>query len=68
MVRELLAPSYYNTLQDASDWWNHVNYSDDWQNRIYHLLAALYAFVAAIALVISSPIFSKQLCLYVCYV
>lgn len=55
MVRELLVPSvttsYYNTLQDASDWWNHVNYSDDWQNRIYHLLAALYAFVAAIALI-----------------
>lgn len=55
MVRELLAPSvttsYYNTLQDASDWWHHVNYSDDWQNRIYHLLAALYAFVAAIALI-----------------
>ncbi|KAL1807590.1 hypothetical protein ACET3Z_024580 [Daucus carota] len=55
MVRGILWPSvttsYYGTLQDASNWWNHVNYSDAWQNRIYHLLAALYAFVAAIALV-----------------
>ncbi|PON60911.1 Tobamovirus multiplication protein [Trema orientale] len=38
-------------LTEASNWWNDVNRSPLWQDRIFHLLTALYAAVAAIALV-----------------
>jgi hypothetical protein len=35
----------------AVDWWRDVNESPVWQDRIFHVLAALYGFVSAIALV-----------------
>lgn len=38
-------------LTDASSWWNDVNESPVWQDRIFHILAALYGFVAAVALI-----------------
>ncbi|XP_042062701.1 tobamovirus multiplication protein 3-like [Salvia splendens] len=38
-------------LNDAVNWWDTVNKSVVWQDRIFHLLAALYGFVTAIALV-----------------
>ncbi|KAK6252078.1 hypothetical protein QUC31_013798 [Theobroma cacao] len=38
-------------LKDASDWWRDVNDSPLWQDRIFHILAALYGLVAAVALV-----------------
>lgn len=44
-------------LTEASNWWNDVNKSPLWQDRIFHLLTALYAVVAAIALV-RTPSFS----------
>ncbi|CAL0306058.1 unnamed protein product [Lupinus luteus] len=36
---------------EFSNWWHHINDSPFWQDRIFHLLAALYAVVAVIALV-----------------
>ncbi|XP_019191432.1 PREDICTED: tobamovirus multiplication protein 3 [Ipomoea nil] len=38
-------------LTDARSWWDHVNDSPLWQDRIFHVLAILYGFVAAVALV-----------------
>ncbi|XP_041013379.1 tobamovirus multiplication protein 3 [Juglans microcarpa x Juglans regia] len=38
-------------LQDASNWWERINRSPVWQDRIFHVLAALYGVVAAVALV-----------------
>ncbi|KAG6425587.1 hypothetical protein SASPL_116028 [Salvia splendens] len=38
-------------LQDAVNWWDTVNKSVVWQDRIFHLLAALYGLVTAVALV-----------------
>lgn len=38
-------------LTDASSWWNDVNESPVWQDRIFHILAALYGLVAAVALI-----------------
>ncbi|KAF9624088.1 hypothetical protein IFM89_007786 [Coptis chinensis] len=38
-------------LTNASDWWNEVNNSPIWQNHIFHSLAALYGFVALVALI-----------------
>lgn len=38
-------------LTDASSWWNDVNESPLWQDRIFHILAALYGIVAAVALI-----------------
>nr|GMD65521.1 tobamovirus multiplication protein 3 [Ipomoea batatas]GMD67718.1 tobamovirus multiplication protein 3 [Ipomoea batatas] len=38
-------------LKDARSWWDHVNESPLWQDRIFHALAILYGFVAAVALV-----------------
>ncbi|KAH9784553.1 Tobamovirus multiplication protein 3 [Citrus sinensis] len=35
----------------ASNWWHDVNESPLWQDRIFHVLAALYGLVAAVALV-----------------
>lgn len=46
----LAAVALYN-LKDASSWWQHINESPLWQDRIFHLLAALYGIVAAVALV-----------------
>ncbi|RWR84631.1 protein TOM THREE 1-like protein isoform X1 [Cinnamomum micranthum f. kanehirae] len=33
------------------DWWNDVNRSPLWQDRIFHTLAGLFGFVAAVALI-----------------
>ncbi|KAJ4836531.1 Tobamovirus multiplication protein 3 [Turnera subulata] len=38
-------------LKEASSWWEEVNKSEVWQDRIFHLLAALYALVAAVAII-----------------
>ncbi|KAI4357137.1 hypothetical protein L6164_001104 [Bauhinia variegata] len=38
-------------LTESSSWWNDVNKSPIWQDRIFHVLAALYGIVAAVALV-----------------
>ncbi|XP_015063406.1 tobamovirus multiplication protein 3 [Solanum pennellii] len=38
-------------LNDAINWWDDVNRSLDWQNRIFHVLAVLYGVVAVVALV-----------------
>lgn len=37
-------------LKDASNWWHDINESTLWQDRIFHILAALYGLVAAVAL------------------
>lgn len=39
----------------ASNWWHDVNESPLWQDRIFHVLAALYGLVAAVALVLIHP-------------
>lgn len=39
----------------ASNWWHDVNESPLWQDRIFHVLAALYGLVAAVALVLIQP-------------
>ncbi|KAK4748923.1 hypothetical protein SAY87_015509 [Trapa incisa] len=36
---------------DASSWWEDVNNSPLWQDRIFHVLAALYGVVAVVALI-----------------
>ncbi|PSR90910.1 Tobamovirus multiplication protein like [Actinidia chinensis var. chinensis] len=38
-------------LKDATTWWDQINDSPLWQDRIFHVLAALYGIVAAVALV-----------------
>ncbi|KAH9602380.1 hypothetical protein KSS87_002895 [Heliosperma pusillum] len=38
-------------LKDGSSWWNDINASLVWQDRIFHVLAALYGVVSFIALV-----------------
>ncbi|WCJ17617.1 tobamovirus multiplication protein 3 [Euphorbia peplus] len=38
-------------LRDASNWWEQINHSLLWQDRIFHGLAALYGLVAVVALV-----------------
>lgn len=40
------------TLKEATSWWDEANNSSFWQDRIFHILAALYAIVALVALVI----------------
>lgn len=40
-------------LTEPSNWWQDINDSPLWQDRIFHVLAALYGIVAAIALVYS---------------
>ncbi|KAL0409092.1 UNVERIFIED_CONTAM: protein TOM THREE1 [Sesamum radiatum] len=37
-------------LKDATSWWDTVNESAAWQDRIFHVLAALYGIVGAVAL------------------
>ncbi|KAG4110043.1 hypothetical protein ERO13_D13G024900v2 [Gossypium hirsutum] len=38
-------------LKDTTNWWRDINGSRLWQDRIFHILAALYGLVAAVALV-----------------
>ena len=38
-------------LKEASSWWHDINESPVWQDRIFHVLAALYGLVAVVALV-----------------
>ncbi|KAK4423310.1 Tobamovirus multiplication protein 3 [Sesamum alatum] len=38
-------------LKDATSWWDTVNESAAWQDRIFHVLAALYGIVGAVALI-----------------
>ncbi|KAL9680469.1 hypothetical protein QQ045_018348 [Rhodiola kirilowii] len=38
-------------LKDATSWWDKVDESPLWQDRIFHVLAGLYAAVAAVALI-----------------
>lgn len=38
-------------LNGASSWWEKINECRVWQDRIFHVLAALYGVVAAVALV-----------------
>lgn len=38
-------------LKHAISWWDNVNESPLWQDRIFHILAVLYGIVAAVALV-----------------
>ncbi|XP_074275347.1 protein TOM THREE HOMOLOG 1-like [Silene latifolia] len=38
-------------LKDGSSWWNEVNESPIWQDRIFHVLALLYGIVSIVALV-----------------
>ncbi|KAK6931818.1 THH1/TOM1/TOM3 domain [Dillenia turbinata] len=38
-------------LKEASSWWDDVNESSFWQDRIFHVLSILYGVVAAVALV-----------------
>lgn len=44
-------------LNDAMSWWDQINESTVWQDRTFHFLAALYGIVAAVALVLFSPLF-----------
>lgn len=39
-------------LKAATSWWDIVNHSAAWQDRIFLVLAVLYGIVAAVALVI----------------
>lgn len=38
-------------VKGASDWWQEVNNSVVWQDRIFHTLAVLFGLVSAVALV-----------------
>lgn len=40
-------------LTDATSWWQGINDSPVWQDRIFIILAALYGIVAVVALVCS---------------
>ncbi|KAA8529946.1 hypothetical protein F0562_034450 [Nyssa sinensis] len=53
MGRSVIVPSAVAAfaLKDASSWWQHINDSRVWQDRIFHVLAGLYGIVAAVALV-----------------
>lgn len=57
MLAEMLGPSVEAAvvalrLKDATSWWDIVNHSPAWQDRIFHVLSVLYGIVAAVALVI----------------
>lgn len=54
-----MVPSY--AMVDASNWWEDVNSSPLWQDRIFHVLAALYGAVAVVALVAIFPLSSHFL-------
>lgn len=54
-MAETLDPSLAVTaflLKDASNWWNNINDSLLWQDRIFHVLSILYGIVSVVALVI----------------
>ncbi|KAJ4959819.1 hypothetical protein NE237_019729 [Protea cynaroides] len=38
-------------LKDASSWWDDINNSPIWENRIFHVLAGLYGLGGAVALI-----------------
>ncbi|CAH2037705.1 unnamed protein product [Thlaspi arvense] len=38
-------------LKEATNWWSDVNESPVWQDRIFHILAVLYAIVSVIAVI-----------------
>ncbi|KAL6566275.1 Tobamovirus multiplication protein 3 [Orobanche gracilis] len=38
-------------LKEATSWWDVVNESPVWQDRVFHVLATLYGIVAAVALI-----------------
>ncbi|KAJ4974461.1 hypothetical protein NE237_007635 [Protea cynaroides] len=44
-----LAISY--ALKETSNWWDEINNSPVWQDRIFHVLAGLYALVGIVALI-----------------
>ncbi|XP_042476239.1 tobamovirus multiplication protein 3-like [Macadamia integrifolia] len=46
-------PSWVNSygLIDSSNWWDDINNSPVWQDRIFHVLAGLYVLVGAVALI-----------------
>lgn len=44
-------------LHEAISWWEKVNESSVWQDRIFHVLAVLYGVVSAVALVIIAILF-----------
>jgi hypothetical protein len=50
-------------LKEASSWWQDINESPVWQDRIFHVLAALYGLVAVVALVRPPPLPYLFLCL-----
>lgn len=53
-MAETLDPSLAVTaylLKDASNWWNNINDSLFWQDRIFHILSILYGIVSVVALV-----------------
>ncbi|KAK8522748.1 hypothetical protein V6N12_056448 [Hibiscus sabdariffa] len=39
-------------LKTASNWWRGINDSPLWQDRIFHILAALFGLVSAVALIV----------------
>lgn len=53
MTRAMVGPSAVAAfnLKDAYTWWQYINESPLWQDRIFHVLAALYGIVAVVALV-----------------
>ncbi|KAM0950080.1 hypothetical protein DsansV1_C04g0037581 [Dioscorea sansibarensis] len=44
-------PAVVAALRNASNWWDDVNHSLLWQDRIFHALAALYGLVSVVALI-----------------
>lgn len=50
-------------LTETSSWWHDINESPVWQDRIFHVLAALYGIVAVVALVNTNPTLSSLVCL-----
>ncbi|RZS08170.1 hypothetical protein BHM03_00039106 [Ensete ventricosum] len=55
-------PLQAHALGDVLDWWEEVNNSTLWQDRIFHALAALFGLVSAVALVMFLPTACKNLC------
>ena len=38
-------------LKNASNWWDQIDESPLWQDRLYHILAALFGIVSFVAVV-----------------
>ena len=53
LMHSLSSPSSAASLnlKEGTNWWWDVNESPVWQDRIFHLLAVLYAVVSVIAVV-----------------